>query len=299
MARRFHLRLPKKDGWAAYEAPAAIPVVVEPLDQLGAPRRGTFVHRRAPELLEHGPGSYAEESGWWGLREGDVIGFGGFGGRGNLGLRGFGRGGGGSLNGLSFATAIPDGSVGLSSLALAGEDAEAAGASDISTGASLHAEPTRWTRAGEARERRSSGRAHQRQQAFGLVGGVITRGWAGSWPVVAPMQPWPRAWSYAGDPRLDDLSALVPALFEDELDGARERLLAASARGRDRAAALPPRARELLTRAREVAPTGVVQPRLANEAIEVGARGRLRQARTIAGYLREEVVFDGRDLTAV
>lgn len=299
MARRFHLRLPKKDGWAAYEAPAAIPVVVEPLDQLGAPRRGTFVHRRAPELLEHGPGSYAEESGWWGLREGDVIGFGGFGGRGNLGLRGFGRGGGGSLNGLSFATAIPDGSVGLSSLALAGEDAEAAGASDISTGASLHAEPTRWTRAGEARERRSSGRAHQRQQAFGLVGGVITRGWAGSWPVVAPMQPWPRAWSYTGDPRLDDLSALVPALFEDELDGARERLLAASARGRDRAAALPPRARELLTRAREVAPTGVFQPRLANEAIEVGAGGRLRQARTIAGYLREEVVFDGRDLTAV
>src|SRR5690606_37854372 len=37
--------------------------------------------------------------------------------------------------------------------------------------------------------------------------------------------PWPVARHYAGDPRLDDIGELVPALFEEPFDLAREQLL--------------------------------------------------------------------------
>ncbi|MEZ4383800.1 MAG: VIT domain-containing protein, partial [Nannocystaceae bacterium] len=292
MAERFKLTRPTST-WAPYAAPKSIPVRTEPSERLGDVRRGAYVHRSPLEILVD-PSDYANQQGWWGLQEDGAHVLGG------LGFVGTGRGGGGvgqGSIGLGNGSLLSGGasersqvSASLSDLA-ASVDADApvttTGAAAVdevqATRDLAEKESFKRAEASPTRERRARGSG---RFEFGARG--LTRGhYYGN----AVMRPYPRALSSSGDPRLDDLSAFVPGLLEAGVDHERQRLVAASARAG--AGSITPEARALIDRAREAAPTGAFAEAESGDTLEVRGGGALLRRRTIGGYLREEVLYDG------
>ncbi|MCA9663696.1 MAG: hypothetical protein KC486_35535, partial [Myxococcales bacterium] len=290
MAKRFDLKRPSAT-WAPYAAPKSIPVRVEPSGHLGDIRRGAYVHRSPLELLAD-PSAYANQQTWWGLQEEGTIGLGG------LGLVGTGRGGGGfgaGTIGLSGGSLLGRAdardqakATSMSNLAAPSSDVDApAAAVDEIQATEELADSLSFKRAeaSESRRRRTRGPTVT-GALFGARG--LSRGhYYGN----AIQRPYPQALNYSGDVRLDDLSAFVPALFEATIDREHERLVAASARAG--AGSITPEARDLIDRARAAAPTGAFTEAETGDTVEIRGGGALRRRRTIGGYLREEVVYDG------
>src|SRR5690606_11675621 len=114
----------------------------------------------------------------------------------------------------------------------------------------------------------------------------------GLWPGSVP---WPTALHYSNDWRLNDLGELVPALFEEPFDLAREQLLIAGldgARG-----SISDAAGELLARAR--AAQGNVRFELPEGGtLDIDADGRFALIHSRWGFVAERVVYDGEQLHA-
>lgn len=282
MYQRFKVRRPPEDDWARYPAPDTIDVVREPFGAV-EPAPGQIVQRRPLQLL--GDPGYAYRG--LGLTTGplpDVLG--------GLGLTGFGRGGGGTGEAL----------IGLGLLGKIGSKADAADRASAHTSVVTKESTTepRFVTAADLRNdggwERDTVTAPTTASRRSRGDGRFAPGFGGELQQQSLAGPMiPMALHYLGDVRLGDLGEHLPALFEDDVDRERERLIAASAGVP--AGKITPAARELLTAARAAA--GVDQLRVDGGVLRIDADGRFVRARTIGGYLRESVVYDGDTLTAV
>ncbi len=292
MAERFGLKRPTA-GWAPYPAPPSIEVRQEPRGRLGDIRRGTYVHRTPVELLRD-PNQGYSDSDWWGLQDQGWAGP--FGARG-LGLSGTGRGGGGVGGGIIGLDSLLGDAIGSSSrtsafggagsMAQAEEEFATTGAHRLKAMESL-SERSSFRR--DLQDPSSARRARRRLPTVTRwAGGTGQHRYYGYSGGVTP--PYPQAWHYSADRRLDDLTALLPALFEASIDRSRERLLAVHARAG--AGSISDAARRMIDRARAQAPTGSFVEDDQRDIIEVEADGALRRTRRIGGYLDEELLFDG------
>ncbi len=288
MAKRYKLQRPTP-GWAPYEAPPTIEVHRESAGSLGDIRRGSYVHRPPLDLL-YDPYKYYEANyNSWGLQEqGRTVGRGfGFGG---LGLAGTGAGGGGfgkrSLKGKSL----------LNSLELQQDESlRKAAAQDPMLG--FRATKTTEVPTEEAPDNRSFKRADSLRSSARRAR-TITGGWwfsgRGLFGSSAIAGPTPAAWNYPGDPRLDDLTSLIPGLFEASIDRQHEHLLAVHARAG--AGSITEAARTMLDRARAQAPIGSFVEIGQGDHIWTHKDGSIKRQRTIGGYLKEQIIFDGASL---
>lgn len=315
MYRNFAVHRPAEDSWAHYPAPDRIEVIRE-ADRTEA-GRGQYVTRDPIAILDANTGwnnRSVRTRGFGPMPSGSIGvsglgligtgrgggGSGGFGiGLGSSGLigkgggsgtgSGYGRGSGAGFGGRGIRRDLPDmsksakkssrsqGEAGFISRnraaatwtsnaqqgslaqptagAFAGLDVPFA--STIVTGASLHAE-------------------------------IVDNLWPGS-------VPWPTALQYSGDWRLNDLGELVPALFEEPFDLAREELLINGLDGTqgsvsDAAEQLIAQARAAQGNVRFAVPEG--------GTLDIDADGRFALTHTRWGMLAERVVYDGEQLHA-
>ncbi|RLB62605.1 MAG: hypothetical protein DRI90_08715, partial [Deltaproteobacteria bacterium] len=103
----------------------------------------------------------------------------------------------------------------------------------------------------------------------------------------------PVALLQASDPRLDDLTELVPALLTDPIDSERESLLAERADGQR--GSISQSARELLDRARRAAKTQRYRTSQ-GDTLTVAVDGRFQLEQRTSSGLTERLVYDGTDL---
>ncbi|MBW2524402.1 MAG: FecR domain-containing protein [Deltaproteobacteria bacterium] len=121
-------------------------------------------------------------------------------------------------------------------------------------------------------------------------------------PIDARLSRQPVAFFHSSDPRLDDLTEFVPALFGDALDADYDALAAERAAGKR--GSLSVAARELLARAVEaqrparyhLEPEGAAAETL---TVDAGTGGAFRIVQRAATGLGEQLVFDGDELTAL
>lgn len=313
MYRQFKVRRPSAQDWAHYAAPDEIEVVREPIGAV-EPAPGQIVQRRPLPLIsdprQHQ--QYRALSGEWsrfGSDDADVWGgltgteIGQAFGVGGLGLIGTGRGGGGT----------GEGTIGLGNLGVIGfggrgtprdsartqadvptqepvtgaSVTERRGPSFVTTADLRNKETSRWQRTTTA-----AGATQATTKWSGLS--TPERATRGHSLYYSGVRAQPVALHHVGDIRLGDLGEHVPALFEDDFDRERERLIATSLGAP--AGSISPVARQLLETAR--AAVKPAQYSAGGGLLRVEADGRFARERTIGGYLREVVVYDGDTLTA-
>ncbi|MFO7565024.1 MAG: VIT domain-containing protein [Enhygromyxa sp.] len=305
--RDFKVHRPK-DSWARYPAPDRIEVVREgPRTEAG---RGQYVTRSPVAVLDLQSQRVQQAirtRGWGPMPSGSSGAL--VGGGGGLGLIGTGRGGGGSGGfgiGLGNSGLIGSGSGSGYGFGGRGKRRDLADQRKVKkTGRSRGEEgfisrnraPTTWSNAQQARAAQPSVDALAGVDvpfASTIVTGASLEAELidGLWPGTTP---WPRALHYSSDWRLNDLAELVPALFEEPFDLAREALLIAGldgARG-----SISEAAGELLARARVA--QGEVRYRLPEGGtLDIDAAGRFALVHERWGFVSERVVYDGEQLHA-
>lgn len=308
MYRDFDVHRPPADAWASYAAPDRIEVVREGATTVAG--HGQYVVRTPVQML-------IDYSTSWG--EIQTRGFGpmvplasaqpmldG------LGLSGSGRGGGGFGFGMNGGGTIGLGSQGLIGNGGGGgfggrgkvvERSRRKGPSTGSTTASTtqfggfvarSSGPLEW----KSSEKKSGAADLSDVARFDghfagtVVGGELSLQHGAGY---ASAQPWPSARHYAWDPRLDDLGELIPALFEEPFDLARELLLLSGldgSRGRvsDAAAQLIEAARTAQSDVRFALPEG--------GTLDIDAQSRFAISSERWGFLDEQVIYDGEQLRA-
>ncbi len=303
MYRNFAVHRPPEDAWARYPAPDRIEVVRE--GDRGEAGRGQYVTRSPITVLSINSGwaGNVRTRGFGPLRAGSF-------GLGGLGLVGAGRGGGGA-GGFG---------IGLGDTGLIGKGGGSGSGSGYGFGARGY---RRDRKSKEAKRKRDqfggfvsrepsqlSWSSNMQQDVTGMassslaavdlpfastiVTGALSHATIldGLWPGSLP---WAQALNYSSDWRLDDLGELVPALFEEPFDLAREELLLTGldgARGSvsDAAAELIAKARAAQADVRYTLPEG--------GTLDIDERGRFALLHTRWGFLDERVVYDGEQLHA-
>lgn len=304
MYRDFDVHRPPPDAWASYPAPDRIEVVREGVTTVAG--HGQYVVRAPVQML-------IDYSKTWGdvrtrgfgpmvpLASAQPIGLGG------LGLSGTGRGGGGFGFGLEDGPTIGLGSDGLigsggagfggrgkslersrrESSPATGGTAEFGGFVGRSTGP-LEWKSSKQTDASNVPDvARFDGRF-----AGTVVAGEQSRAQGGAY---ASAQPWPQARHYTGDPRLDDLGELVPALFEEPFDLAREQLLLTGLDGSR--GSISDAAMQLIEAAR-TAQSDVHFALPEGGTLDIDAQGHFAISSERWGFLDEQVIYDGEQLRA-
>jgi ferric-dicitrate binding protein FerR (iron transport regulator)/tetratricopeptide (TPR) repeat protein len=299
MYRDFDVHRPPADAWASYAAPDRIEVVREGATTVAG--HGQYVVRAPVQMLVE------YSSGWGDIR---TRGFGPmvpsasaqpFGG---LGLTGTGRGGGGFGFGM--------GSIGLGSEGLIGKGGGAGFggrgkmlevAKQASSSPKSKAEfggfvarnngPLEWNSHKQTSVVDSPDVARFDARFAGtVVGGELSRRHGGGY---ANAQPWPQARHYSMDPRIDDLGELIPALFEEPFDLAREQLLLTGLDGSrgsvsEEAVQLIEAARAAQADVRFALPEG--------GTLDIDAHGHFAVSSERWGFLDERVIYDGEQLRA-
>jgi hypothetical protein len=157
----------------------------------------------------------------------------------------------------------------------------APGATDLSTiavGANISLDP-------------SASRAFGSGSGLGPgIGGKFRSGWGSLGPAMEATLTG--AFRYSSDPRLDDLSEAVPALFDDELDTVSGRLRASAAAGER--GAIAPDARVLLDRAWGAQTSGRFTTDTGD--VLVVRDGKYQRDRKLPSGLAERTVYDGESL---
>ncbi len=283
MYRDFDVRRPPQDGWAHYAAPDKIEIVRE-----GPPivEDGELVVRTPIAVLM----TYEQS-----LAEGRI-------GLGSLGLIGSGRGGGGSgFGGRGFAVGLPKADY----RADAQKKRKSLERRDFVTS---NSQQWSWSTHTATRSPASGASARPMPMldaASELSGFGSTIGANAELGNVAGLYhggsvPWPQALHYNYDMRLDDLSELVPALFQDSYDVEREQLLlvlldpqaGSSPRGTISAAARTriDAARKAQANQRFRLPEG--------GELDIDGEGRFALVHERWGFLAERVIYDGERLSA-
>ncbi len=311
--RRFDVHRPPADAWARYDAPA------EWTPKRAAQRwvewtPGEHVVRRPAPILHYPSAPQAwyqyPYSGAFGLGGLGVVGA-GFGARGiptrstrstgdvfGLGLVGTGRGGGGVGEGVigldvTGASAVSDD---LNSAVFA-EDQTMVAEAGIPSG-SHHADVFKRAAPRQQQQARAAGESGAWTSGLiGPIGGGFAVSRGGPVPSVSSLTPWPVGYLYVGDPALDDLSELAPALFEDGFDIARERLLASPLR-EGAAGTIDAGARELLTAGRRRSIAALTVRAEDGATLTLDGLGGFVRSRQTARKIAERVRYDGEELVA-
>ncbi|NVB41201.1 VWA domain-containing protein [Pseudenhygromyxa sp. WMMC2535] len=296
MYREHDLHRPPSDAWARYDAPQTIEVVRE--GSGASAGRGQYVVRTpAPVLNDYGWGMGWNGEPWVNLQ----------GGSGELGLVGFGRGGGGLATGSGFGRDL------LAPI----EDKESSENKNTWTASDTKFAGTPLAaNAGWGEQQRLGGQLSGKGQALlptaltasdrfgsGLGFGARGRSRAESRSFGSSARPWPQAMHYTNDPRLDDLGELAPALFQDEFDLARDALLLARLAASDAGEAntpapvVPAEVRARIDAAR--AAQGDARYALPEGGeLHIDGEGRFAIVRERWGFLDERVIYDGETLRA-
>ena len=283
----FDVRRPSETSWARYPAPETIEVVREGDGSEAAP--GQYVVRTpVPVLVSYATtntlGSFGRRGetgrGLWGTSVGESSGFGG------RGLSGYGRGGGGGFG---------QGTIGLGNTGWIGAGPSRSSArKEQSVSFVTHTSEAnkleRWrSRSGPGVPSLDIPDAAVFQQDR-ITASLTTGTHSAAGGLLGNLHSYPQAMHYSADPRLDDLSELVPALFEDSYDVARARLLITglgAARGAvsDDAAELIAAARQAVAETRYRGPDGAL--------LDIDSEGHFSVAATRWGILHERVRYDG------
>ncbi|HVH99960.1 MAG TPA: VIT domain-containing protein [Enhygromyxa sp.] len=303
MYRDFAVHRPAEDSWAHYPAPDRIEVIREG-DRTEA-GRGQYVTRSPIAILDANWGHANVRTRGFGPMPSGSIGLG------NLGLIGTGRGGGGSGEanfgfGLGSSGLIGKGSSSASQ-GFGGRGTRRDMADTAKSAKKQHNEfsgfvsrtssTNAWTnnRQQSALAQSTGGLASAETRfASTIVHGASLHAEVleGLWPGAMP---WPVGLHYSSDWRLNDLGELVPALFEDPFDLAREELLITGLDGARGSISEP--AAELIGKAR--AAQGNVRFTLPEGGtLDIDADGRFALAAERWGFLQEHVVYDGEQLGA-
>jgi ferric-dicitrate binding protein FerR (iron transport regulator)/tetratricopeptide (TPR) repeat protein len=324
MYEQFEVTRPDAEGWAHYDAPQSIDVVTETAgtDPLALEPSGDQLLLRDPlailqwPALQHswaGPIGGEMTGGAWGVGGLGLIGAGrGGGGVGTIGIglgntRGFGSGGGSGsgwvvddLTDLD-ASLIPAGATAENS-----EDAAFARNAEIVTTNEVSQLQTDFRRsvaakATESLHKTGKGKSGSRARRRFMEGRSSNQFWSTRWGGShryggSPGLPHAAALHYATDPRLDDLTNFVPAMFADEYDHAREAMLVATI---DRKPTpVPDDARTLIEAARAGTPTGRYRLGEGGE-MSIDDRGRITTLHRTPEGLREEVRYDTEHVYAL
>jgi tetratricopeptide (TPR) repeat protein len=309
MYRDFDVHRPPADAWASYPAPDRIEVVREGATTVAG--HGQYVVRTPVQILIDNamPWSDIRTRGFGPmvpLAGAQSFGLGGVGMSG-LGLSGTGRGGGGFGFGLDS-----EGTIGLGSTGLIGKGGGAGfgGRGNVIDRSRRDGSPARGTSEFRGFVARNSGPLEWKSNeqagaavltdvarfdgrfAGTVVAGELARerseGYAGA-------QPWPQARHYTSDPRLDDLGELVPALFEEPFDLAREQLLLT---GLDGSRGSVSEAATQLIEAARAAQSDVRYALPEGGTLDIDAQGRFAISSERWGFLDEQVIYDGEQLRA-
>jgi len=327
MYDQFEVSRPDAQGWAHYDAPAEIEVVKEPAgaDIFALEPTGDELILRDPVQILQWPslqltwdmGGVVQPFGTIGLGGLGLIGTGRGGGGTGFGTIGFGGGGGtgsgyGRGAGAGFGSWVADD---LDNQAAAIDaTAEAREESTILSTDELLNRQVDWKRAtttvtgslskstktaSSSPRRRASRRFAEHGRVSGWwQGGLRTRspGYFGYYGYGAPGVPYPAAFNYATDPRLDDLTNFVPAMFADSYDHAREAMLAANA---DRKIGrISEEARSLVDAARDAVDTARYQLDDGTR-LSIQEAGRFSIEKTTPEGLAERIVYDGEHAYAL
>jgi tetratricopeptide (TPR) repeat protein len=310
--KRFEVTRSSDTGWAAYQSPKKIEVVREPLTSVSALSRVSaraMIFRDPLQLFrDHGLARVT------GIRlEGNI-----------------GRGGGGGVIGGLDATGEGTGwgTIGAGSFRSVGASRPTALAREDQKDEEKASAPAAVPATGQAPLADEARMAEVRVQAQGFASQEVTfeldrSAMTLNEPLSRPRGPRPsrrarRAageqvlardnsyhWSYqasapiplalhhAGDPRFEDLTAVIDGFYSDELDRERARLLRAGDDGERRP--VEDRARQMLERARRLAAgrryTG------SGGSADIAEGGGFRIVRTTSVGLREQLLYDGEQLT--
>lgn len=305
MYRDFDVHRPSPDAWAAYDAPERIEVVRE--GKLAIAGHGQYVVRTPVEMLSESGASWAVRTRGWGpmvqVAAAEPFGFGG------LGLIGTGRGGGGSGFGFGLEGTIGLGSSGLigkgggggSEAGFAGRggprrpSAETSSPKADAFGGFVRREagPLSW--GSNRQQARVDDLADRRSADTKFASTVVTGAFHAHASAYSTSMPWPVARHYAGDPRLDDIGELVPALFEEPFDLAREQLLLTGLDGSR--GSIQPDAAELIAAAR-AAQANMRFELPEGGTLDIDGDGRFEVLSRRWGFLDERVRYDGEQLRA-
>jgi tetratricopeptide (TPR) repeat protein len=305
--KRFKVTRSSDTGWAAYQTPKKIEVVREPLTSVSALSKVSaraMIFRDPLQLFrEHG---LARVNG---IRLEGSIGAGGGGVLGGLDATGDATGW-GTIGAGSF------GAVGASRLTALEDEKDGKAKADTpaavpATGQAPVADEARmaevrvqaqgfasrevtfevdrrsdaWSRSRGPRPSRRARRAAGEQ--------VLSQDKSHHWSYQASA-PIPLALHHAGDPRFEDLTALIDGFYSDELDRERARLLRSNNDGERRP--VEDRARQMLERARRLA-AGRRYTDSGGGSAEITEGGGFRIVRTTSVGLREQLLYDGEQLT--
>jgi tetratricopeptide (TPR) repeat protein len=303
MYRDFAVHRPPADAWASYAAPDRIEVVREGATTVAG--HGQYVVRTPVQML------IDYTTGWGDIQ---TRGFGpmvplasaqpmldG------LGLSGTGRGGGGFGFGMDGGRTIGLGNEGLigkgggGGFGGRGKIVDRSRRESPSTGSTTtefggfvarNNGPLEWK---SDKQKESAAELPDVAHFGGRFAGTVVAGELQRADGYASGQPWPRARHYAWDPRLDDVGELVPALFEEPFDLAREQLLLTGLDGSrggvsDAAAQLIEAARTAQSDVRFALPEG--------GTLDIDVQGRFAISSERWGFLDEQVIYDGEQLRA-
>ncbi|WP_052547608.1 VIT domain-containing protein [Enhygromyxa salina] len=311
MYRDFNVHRPSEQAWAYYPAPDKIEVVRE--GRRSEAGQGQYVVRTPVQMLV-GDGASAPVN-WAGPMAttplANSMGFGlgnrrSLGDRRSLGMVGTGRGGGGGGFGFGLTGEAPRGGVDTGAgfggrgtritsgpVGLENPDLRSLFGGFVSGGTN----PSQWSTTGanlqqDAVSLGAGSAAADSRFASTVVTGALSLGYDGQW---ARTQPWPQSRHYTSDPRLNDLGELVPALFEEPFDLARERLLLTGLDGARGHVSDP--AAELITAARQ-AQANVRYQLPEGGTLDIDANGNFAVVSERWGFLDERVIYDGVQLRA-
>jgi tetratricopeptide (TPR) repeat protein len=302
MYRDFDVHRPPADAWASYPAPDRIEVVREGVTTVAG--HGQYVVRTPVQMLVE------YSSGWGDIQTrgfGPMVPVASAMPLGGLGLIGTGRGGGGFGFGMGDSRNIGLGSNGLigkgGGAGFGGrgkmlEVAKQASSSPKSTAefggfVARNNGPLEWNSHKQANIVDSPDVARFDGRFAGtVVGGELSRRQGGGY---ANAQPWPQARHYARDPRIDDLGELVPALFEEPFDLAREQLLLTGLDGSRGSVSVE--AGQLIEAAR-AAQADVRFGLPEGGTLDIDAHGHFAVSSERWGFLDEQVIYDGEQLRA-
>jgi ferric-dicitrate binding protein FerR (iron transport regulator)/tetratricopeptide (TPR) repeat protein len=306
MYRDFDVHRPPPDAWASYAAPDRIEVVREGVTTVAG--HGQYVVRTPVQMLvDYSNGG---SSGWGDVR---TRGFGPMAPLasaqplGGLGLTGTGRGGGGFGFGMGSSRTIGLGSNGVigkgGGAGFGGRgtivdvpkrgSSSPASTNEFGGFVARNNAPLQWQSNKQTSIADTPDVARFDGRFAGtVVGGELSRRHGGGY---ASAQPWPQARHYTRDPRIDDLGELVPALFEEPFDLAREQLLLTGLDGSrgsvsEDAAQLIEAARAAQADVRFKLPEG--------GTLDIDAHGHFSISSERWGFLDEQVSYDGEQLRA-
>ncbi len=295
MYRDFAVHRPPADAWATYDAPERIEVVREGAASTAAGHGQYVVRTPVQMLVDWSRAPTVPRAG------AQAIGIG------SLGLRGTGMGGGGFGFGLANERTIGLGEEGMIGFGGRGKSvrADPRELSRVTTGSpsaggefggfvSRNNGPMEWN-ANKQKKATVADTPDVARFEGRFAGTVVAGEMSPKHGGYASSQPWPQARHYSWDPRLDDFGELVPALFEEPFDLAREQLLLTGLDGKrgsvsDAAAQLIEAARAVQGDVRYALPEG--------GTLDIDAQSRFAIVDERWGFLDERITYDGEQLRA-